>query len=318
MASNHSDQPTSLASNQTKPVINKMVVIGLGLIGGSLSLALKHAGFAHTIVAVGRDQNRLQMSLQRGLVDVVTTDYAEAITDADLIFISVPLGASLAVFTAIQPHLKPNAVITDAGSAKACVIQAAEKSLHEQFSQFVPGHPIAGSEKSGAAAADAHLYKKHRVILTPTANTSPQAEALVTTMWETAGAYVETMDVAHHDWVLAATSHLPHLIAYSLVDSLAELDSVQEIFRYAAGGFKDFTRIASSDPVMWRDICLNNRTALLDIIDRFDADLNKLRIAIREQNPEVLETAFLRAKQARDEFVHCADPTSQDCPENNG
>ena len=287
--------------------IDTVCIIGLGLIGGSLALALKQAGWARRIIGAGRHLKTLQQSLKTGLVDQVTDDYTKAVAEADLVVVSVPLGAMAEVFRQIKPALKTTAVVTDAGSAKASVVAAVQQVYGQVPAWFVPGHPIAGSERSGAEAAKADLYQRHRVILTPLPQTDPQAIHVVTEMWQAAGAFTETLTVEQHDRVLAATSHLPHIIAYSLVDSLAELDSVSKIFRYAAGGFKDFTRIASSDPVMWRDICLHNRDAVLAVLQRFDDDLQQLRQAIQQSEAETLLDTFSHAKQVRDRFIHCAD-----------
>ena len=215
----------------------------------------------------------------------------------------MPLGAMEGVFSAIRGRLAAGAVITDVGSAKAGVIEAARRGFGELPAGFVPGHPIAGTEQSGVAASFAELFHDRRVILTPLDGTDPQATARVRAMWEAAGAVVDEMDAAHHDAVLAATSHLPHVLAFALVESLARMGDSDEIFRYAAGGFRDFTRIASSDPVMWRDICLANGEAILAMIDRFSGDLAVLADAVRGHDGERLQTVFTTAKQARDRYV---------------
>ncbi len=213
------------------------------------------------------------------------------------------MGAMESCFKAMVGHLPADVVLTDVGSAKANVVTAARKAFGELPAGFVPGHPIAGTEKSGVEASVADLFQKRRVILTPTNDTSAGAVARVRSMWESAGATVDEMAVEHHDEVLAATSHLPHLLAYSLVDTLVSMDESEEIFRFAAGGFRDFTRIASSDPVMWRDICGANRDALLLMLERFGKDLETLTALVRDADAAALETLFTRAKLARDRYI---------------
>ncbi len=285
-------------------MIKQLSIIGLGLIGGSLALALKRAGYCQKIVAIGRNPARLQQAQAAGIVDEYTDDYAAGVAQADVVFIAVPLCAFTGVFEQIKNHLPANAVITDAGSAKACVVEDIEAVFGYVPALFVPGHPIAGTEKSGHEAAFAELYDSRRVILTPLAETDSAALGVVQTMWQAAGAIVENTSVEHHDRVLAATSHLPHMLAYGLVDSLAKQEDVEEIFRFAAGGFRDFTRIAAADPVMWRDICLRNRTAILAVLDQYRTELDDLRAAIDQGDGEVLTSIFSRAKSARDKFSY--------------
>jgi prephenate dehydrogenase len=224
------------------------------------------------------------------------------VADADVIVLAVPLGAMESVMHAIAGHLKQDAVITDVGSAKSSVTAAAQAAFGSVPGRFVPGHPIAGTEKSGVEASFAELYRERLVILTPLAQTDADAVALVSEMWRQAGAEVVEMSIEHHDEVLAATSHLPHMLAFALVDTLARMHEQAEIFRYAAGGFRDFTRIASSDPVMWRDICLANRDAIAAMIDRFQGDLVGLREAIVQGDGKRIEAIFTRAKAARDRY----------------
>jgi prephenate dehydrogenase len=283
-------------------MIKQLSIIGVGLIGGSLALALKQAGYCKRIVGIGRNRDRLQAACKAGVVDQGTTDYAEGLADADMILVAVPLNAYVDAFKQIKGKLKAHAVITDVGSAKACVIADAIKVFGGLPPNFVPGHPIAGTEKSGFEAAFAELYRKRRVVLTPTAETSADAVKAVTAMWQAAGAVVEETDADHHDRVLAATSHLPHILAFGLVDSLAKANNVEEIFRFAAGGFRDFTRIAASDPAVWRDICLRNRDALLKALELYGKDLNEMRNAIAHGDEATLMEIFTRAKTARDKF----------------
>jgi prephenate dehydrogenase len=286
----------------TKLKADNICIIGTGLIGGSLALAIRQNGYTGSITGAGRSEKTLADARQLGVIDSYHTDMAAAVAAADIVFISVPLGAIRPVLAAIRPGLKKTAVITDAGSAKQSVIEDARQTLGEQYSQFVPGHPIAGTENSGVHAAFAELYHNRRVILTPEDATSATALAEVTALWQLAGAHVSSMSAAHHDMVLAATSHLPHLLAFGLVDCLHRLQDVDEIFQYAAGGFRDFTRIASSDPVMWRDICLSNKDSILDMIQRYQQELNAISEALMQSDGEKLKQVFERAKQARDEF----------------
>ena len=285
-------------------VIKQLTIIGVGLMGGSLARALKRAGAVGEVVGAGRDAAHLQQAQALGVIDRFDTDLAAAVRGADMVVVAAPVGAMEAVFRAIAPALAADAVLTDVGSTKGSVVDAARAAFGVLPAGFVPGHPIAGTEKSGVEASFAELFEKRRVILTPTETSSSDAVARVRAMWEQAGATVTETSVAHHDEVLAATSHLPHLLAFTLVDTLATLDDKQEIFEYAAGGFRDFTRIASSDPRMWHDICIHNEPALLKILDRFEADLDRLRQAIADNDGEYLLKVFTRAKAARDRFCN--------------
>jgi prephenate dehydrogenase len=231
-------------------MIERLCVIGVGLIGGSLARALRAAGQVREIIGTSRNADHLRRAVELGVIDRFDTDPARAVQGADMVFVSVPLGAMGSVFAAIRHSLDKNAVVTDGGSAKSSVVADVRRALGEIPPWFVPGHPIAGTERSGVEASFAELYRGRRVILTPLPETDSKAVARVRAMWEATGAVVREMDVAHHDEVLAATSHLPHVLAFALVDSLARMSEQREIFEYAAGGFRDFTRIASSDPVM--------------------------------------------------------------------
>jgi len=284
-------------------MIERLCIIGVGLIGGSLARALRAAGACREVVGAGRNTGNLQTAVDLGVIDRYDTDLAQAVSGADMVVVCVPLGAMESVFNAIKGRLAGQAVLTDAGSAKGSVIAAAQRAFGSVPDFFVPGHPIAGTEQSGVEASLPGLYKDRRVILTPLPDTRCAATAQVRAMWEAAGAQVVSMDPAHHDAVLAATSHLPHLLAYSLVDTLARLDEHDEVFDYAAGGFRDFTRIASSDPVMWRDICLANGDAILLMIERFVEDLQVLSDAIRNHDGQQLLAVFTAAKAARDCFT---------------
>ncbi len=283
--------------------INRLVILGVGLIGGSLAQALRRADMCNRIVGYGRNEANLNKAIELGVIDEYFLSAKDAVQDADVIVLATPLATNRALFQEIAPVLKRDAVITDVGSAKACVIEDARASMGEHFSRFVPGHPIAGKEKSGVEAASADLFEKHVVILTPLQETSVHAIAQVTELWEATCAEVITLKVEHHDEVLAATSHLPHMLAYALVDCLAKMQERDEIFRFAAGGFIDFTRIASSNPQMWHDICFSNRKSLLSVLDKFDNHINEIRMAIESDNSEKILQIFSSAKNARDKLI---------------
>jgi len=288
----------------TTVIINKLTIIGVGLIGGSLARALRRAGAVTTITGAGRNREQLEIARKLGVVDVVETDLANACKDADVVVLAVPLGAMRPVLEQLAPTLSDNTIITDVGSAKGSVVADAGQVFNGLPANFVPGHPIAGTEQSGVEASFAELFDQRRVILTPDETTSPAAVATVRGMWEACGAEVIEMSVVHHDAVLAATSHLPHMLAYALVDSLARQDDSREIFDYAAGGFRDFTRIASSDPQMWHDICLANRDSLVKALQQFIADLELITRAIQQADSDTIKQTFERAKQTRDAFCH--------------
>ena len=282
--------------------VDTVCIIGTGLIGGSLALAIRQAGFCKEIVGAGRTEATLVKAVELGVIDRYDTSISNAAEDADIVVVCVPLGSMHAVFEQINAAEIENTIITDAGSAKQSVIDDAEFVFGAGFRNFVPGHPIAGTEQSGVSAAFPELYQNRRVILTPTENTSVDALEKVRAMWQSAGAEVETMSAEHHDLVLAGTSHLPHLLAFGLVDCLNNLEDVDEIFRFAAGGFRDFTRIASSDPIMWRDICLSNRDEVMVMMRRYRNEMEKIYKALEVGDGEKLREIFERAKQARDAF----------------
>jgi prephenate dehydrogenase len=286
----------------SKPLIHNLTIIGVGLIGGSLARALRQAEAVGSITGAGRNREHLEIAQKLGVIDRVETDLAAACRGADMVVLAVPLGAMPAVLAQIAPVIGDDTIITDVGSAKASVITAAEKAFGRIPPNLIPGHPIAGTEKSGVEASFAELFEQRRVILTPTETSAAPATEQVSKMWQACGAQVLEMSVAHHDAVLAATSHLPHMLAYALVDSLARQDDSQEIFDYAAGGFRDFTRIASSDPQMWHDICIANRESLVTALERFIADLQDITRAIQQADSDFIKQTFQRAKQARDAF----------------
>lgn len=288
-------------------MIDRLCIIGVGLIGGSLARAAKRAGICREVVGAGRNEAQLRKAVDLGVIDRYSTQIAEAVAGADMVVLAVPLGAMEGALRQMAAHLRPDAVVTDVGSAKGSVVAAARAVFGTVPGNFVPGHPIAGTEKSGVEASFAELFEGRRVILTPLPQTSPDALARVRGLWEATGAEVVEMDVEHHDEVLAATSHLPHLLAYALVDTLARMDESEEIFRYSAGGFRDFTRIASSDPVMWRDICLANREAILRVLQHFEEELAGLTEAVRAGDAEHILALFARAKAARDRYVNTSN-----------
>ena len=283
-------------------IVNTLALVGTGLIGGSLSLALKQAGAVREVVGVGRNPARLTVARELGLIDRAV-DWAEA-AQADCILLALPVGETEAVLKQLAPHLKAGAIVTDAGSTKLNVVAAARAALGARFGDFVPGHPIAGSEQSGPGAARVDLYQGRKVVLTPQADTRADALATVTALWQAAGAQVETLDADLHDRVFAAVSHLPHLAAFALVDELAQRADGDTFFRFAASGFRDFTRIAGSSPEMWRDIALANRAALLTELDAYVAALQTLRHAVSAEDAEALLAIFSRAREAR---THWAD-----------
>ncbi|MCK4951353.1 MAG: prephenate dehydrogenase/arogenate dehydrogenase family protein [Gammaproteobacteria bacterium] len=282
----------------------RLCIIGVGLIGGSLARAVREKGLYHEIIGCGRSVANLERAVELGIIDNFEQDIGKAVNDCDMVVVAVPLGAFKGVFEQMKDHLPDTAVVTDVGSAKQSVIEDAKKALGNAYQNFVPGHPIAGTEKSGAEASFAELFQERRVILTPTDDTSVEAVARVRAMWECTGAEVIDMEPAHHDEVLAATSHLPHVLAYTLVDTLAAMSERDEIFQYAAGGFRDFTRIASSDPAMWRDICIANRDAIMKVLGQYQRDLTALSQAILNNDESALFELFSRAKQARDRSIN--------------
>ena len=282
--------------------LGRLVVVGLGLIGGSFAKGIRATGLFREVVGVDLDPESRRLAVELGVVDRCEAELAVACQGADVIQLAVPILVMEKVLAQLARLDLGQAVITDVGSAKGNLVRAARQVFGHMPARFVPGHPIAGSEQSGVTAANPKLFRRHKVILTPVAETDPDALALVDHLWRALDADVEHMDVAHHDQVLAATSHLPHLLAYTLVDSLAKRNENLEIFRYAAGGFRDFTRIAGSDPLMWHDIFLANRDAVLQALDDFRDDLDALRAAVVEGDGHHLLGVFTRARVAREHF----------------
>jgi cyclohexadieny/prephenate dehydrogenase / 3-phosphoshikimate 1-carboxyvinyltransferase len=289
-------------TSRPAPLVGRLVVVGLGLIGGSFAKGMRESGLCREVVGVDLDAHCRQRAVELGVTDRCESSLAQACQGADVIQLAVPILAMERVLGMLAALDLGDAVITDVGSAKGNIVRAARQALPGQLGRLVPGHPIAGSEQSGVEAANGALFQCHKVILTPLAETEPGAVAKVEALWRALGADVEHMEVERHDEVLAATSHLPHLLAFNLVDSLARRDESLEIFRYAAGGFRDFTRIAGSDPIMWHDIFLANRDAVLRQLDTFRADLDALREAVDGRDSEELLQVFTRARMAREHF----------------
>lgn len=283
-----------------------VAILGLGLIGGSLARALRGSGFSRRFIGYGHREPSLRRGVELGVIDSFSLDLDEVVAQADILVICTPTLVAADMLRRILPRLGTageGPVVTDAASVKGNLRDVALEVAGAMPPQLVLGHPIAGSEHSGVEASDAGLFRNHRVILTPQAGNDPEAVALVRAMWASTGAEVVDMAVDEHDAVLAATSHLPHMLAYALVDALACSEASEDIFRFAAGGFRDFTRIASSDPVMWRDIAIANKRALLQAIDTFSSHLGDLRSAIENEDAARLADTFGRAKRARDEFA---------------
>ncbi|PLP86678.1 bifunctional prephenate dehydrogenase/3-phosphoshikimate 1-carboxyvinyltransferase [Pseudomonas sp. FFUP_PS_473] len=287
---------------KAEPIITRLVVVGLGLIGGSFAKGLRESGLCREVVGVDLDPQSRKLAVELGVVDRCEDDLAKACVGADVIQLAVPILAMEKLLAKLAQLELGQAVLTDVGSAKGNVVRAAREAFGSRLPNFVPGHPIAGSEQSGVEASNAELFRRHKVILTPLAETDPAALALVDRLWRALGADVEHIQVERHDEVLAATSHLPHLLAFGLVDSLAKRNENLDIFRYAAGGFRDFTRIAGSDPVMWHDIFLANREAVLRTLDTFRSDLDALRDAVDAGDGHQLLGVFTRARVAREHF----------------
>lgn len=282
--------------------ISQVAIIGLGLIGGSWVKALRALNPQWKVTGFDRNVDSMLQAKALGLIDAKADSAEQAVKDADLVILSVPILANRTILEQIKPALKPSVILTDVGSVKGSVAEDIRCVFGCDIPNFVLGHPIAGSEKSGIEAADGSLFENHKIIITPLEITNPDAVALVSSLWESVGATVEVMSVEHHDEVLAATSHLPHLLAYSLVDTLAHSHENKEIFNYAAGGFRDFTRIAASSPKMWNDIFMANKQAVLDALDLFNHDLARLRQAVAESDSTTMMGVFTRAKVARDHF----------------
>ena len=286
-------------------MIRRLCIIGAGLIGGSLARDLRRLGQVGEIVGSSRHASNLERAVALGVIDRFDTDAARAVAGAEMVVVAAPLGAMTGIFERIREAAAEDSVITDVGSAKGSVVAAARAGLGPRSARFVPAHPVAGTEHSGVDASVEHLFERRRVILTPVPETDADALGRVARMWEAVGAEVVEMDVVRHDEILAATSHLPHMLAYTLVDVLGGMKERAEIFRFSAGGLRDFTRVASSDPQMWHDICQANRDALADVLERFGADLGRLGDAVRSGDGAFVRSVFVRAKAIRDRY--CGD-----------
>ncbi|MDD3675358.1 MULTISPECIES: prephenate dehydrogenase [Thauera] len=285
------------------PLIGKLVICGVGLIGGSFALGLKRADAVGQIVGIGRRREPLERALALGVIDEIATDWADALRDADLVLLAAPVGQMDAIMAAMAPHLQDGTVVTDAGSTKRDVVAAIRYHLGHRLAQVVPAHPIAGAEKSGVEAAFADLYVKRKVVLTPLPESRGEAVERVRAAWQACGATVVDMSPQEHDQVFAAVSHLPHLLAFGLVDDLAQRDNAELLFSHAASGFRDFTRIAGSHPEMWRDICVANRVALLAELDAYLDEMARLRAMLAAGDGPALEAVFERARRARNAWA---------------
>ncbi len=283
--------------------IGKLVVCGVGLIGGSFAMALRKAGIARRIVGVGRSEASLARALELGVIDEAARSWADALDGADFVLLAPPVGQMEAVMQAMAPHLAPGTVVTDAGSTKRDVIEALYRHLESGLANFVPAHPIAGAELSGVGAAHATLFEGRKVVLTPIPENEPSAVLRVREVWEACGAAIHEMPPQEHDRVFAAVSHLPHLLAFGLVHDLAGRANAEQLFGYAASGFRDFTRIAGSHPEMWRDICIANRQALLAELDQYLAELAYLRALLLSADGERLQQHFDEARLARNAWA---------------
>ncbi len=283
----------------TTAKFKKVVIYGVGLIGGSFALGLKAAGMVEEVVGVGRRLSSLQEAVQLGLIDRIADSTYSDVADADLVLLATPVGQMPEIFANIVPQLGTHTIVTDAGSTKGDVVAAARAAFGDKIAQFVPAHPIAGAENSGPSAACANLYQGRKVVITPLPENSAAAVASVKAAWEASGANLYELSPEKHDQVFAAVSHLPHLLSFALVHDLAVRDDAAIFFDFAASGFRDFTRIAASHPEMWRDICLANRLSLLDELGRYEAQLHELRLALQANDAQRLEAIFALARTAR-------------------
>lgn len=289
----------------------KIAIFGVGLIGGSFALALKKSGAVNEVVGVGRRPETLARAASLGIIDSHTDDVSQAVTGADLVLIAAPVAQTPALLQAIAPHLQAATVVTDAGSTKTDVVLAARAALGNKIHQFVPGHPIAGREQNGPEAALSDLYVGKKVILTALPENPPAAVERATQAWQQCGALVHHLSAQEHDAVFAAVSHLPHVLAYALVDDIAARSDADRLFQYAASGFRDFTRIAGSSPEMWRDIALANRTALLGELDAYMAKLGQIRALLDQSNGAALEKIFGGAQAARQAWIAAIEAAEQ-------
>jgi len=282
-------------------MMNRICIIGVGLIGGSFAAGLKQSNQVHTIVGYGRNEANLIKAQELMVIDEYSLDISEALKDVDLVLIATPVNSFKAILEMIKPYITEQVIVTDVGSTKASVINIAKQVFGHMPKNFIPAHPIAGKEQSGVEAAQADLFNNKRVIITPEDNSNALSVSAVSALWQGVGAKVEVMDADKHDDLLAMTSHLPHMLAFSLMDYL--MSSNPDACHYAAGGFKDFSRIASSDAVMWRDICINNPDQIIKHIEGYQESLSSIAHLIKNNQPEELEKLFSDAKSARDNWL---------------
>ena len=294
-----------------KQLFKKITIIGLGLIGGSIGLALKRAGSTAQLIGAARSQKTLDVALERNLVERVEIDIVKSVEDADLVILATPLSSFKKIILEVSHNLKPGCIVTDTGSSKLKVIEELSNVIPMGVS-FIPGHPIAGTELSGPEAGFAELFDDRWCVLTPTEDTNKDALNSIRLLWEEMGSKVEIMNPEHHDRVLAITSHIPHLIAYNIVGTANDLANVanKEVVKYSAGGFRDFTRIAASDPKMWRDIFLYNDEAVLEMLSFFSKDLMKLKKAIEEKDSDLLQTFFENTREVRKNIIDAGQEVS--------
>lgn len=284
-------------------MINKLAIIGTGLIGGSLARALRQADVVDEIVGFGRSLTNMKLAVESGVIDRAEVSLANAVDGADMVVLATPVSAMRHSIAEMAPLITDEMVVTDVGSVKGTLVDAAYEAFGDLFGRYVPGHPIAGKEYSGVRHADASLFQHHRVILCPESETDDDAVDAVREMWDATGADVVFMSASRHDAILAASSHLPHVLSYALVDNLVRRDEHREIFKFSAGGFRDFTRIAGSEPEMWRDICLANKKELLACLESYREDLGLLMDAIAAGDGEQILETFERARHAREVFI---------------
>lgn len=290
-------------------MFKRLCVIGTGLIGGSIARAARAQGLCEEIVAFGREQNlpNLQLAKDLGVIDQFFTDMGQALADADLVIVATPVGSMQGIFELIKPHWQPTTLYSDAGSTKGSVVAAAASVFGHVPDNFVLAHPIAGAEKSGVDASKAELFQNRRLIITPLENTDADLVEKLSMFWRKIGSSVSLMSVEHHDTVLAATSHLPHILAFALVGLLGRKDEQREIFKYAAGGFKDFSRIASSDPTMWQDICLANKREIIPLLQQLKTELTRIEELLADDRTQELFDTFTYARNARQRFLDTFD-----------
>lgn len=297
----------------TSPMISRLTIIGIGLIGSSILRAARARGLAATVVAYDASEAVRDRALALGLADLIASTPEQAVRDADIVILCVPVGAMSSIGAQIAPHLKAGVIVSDVGSVKGAVLTALRGQLPEQVHpRIIPGHPVAGTEYSGPDAGFATLFKNRWCILTPPEGADAVAVGQLSALWTAMGANVETMTPEHHDLVLAITSHVPHLIAYNIVGTAADLEEVtnSEVIKFSAGGFRDFTRIAASDPTMWRDVFLNNREAVIEVLGRFTEDLIALQRAIRWEQGDTLFDLFTRTRAIRRSIIEQGQETA--------